>query len=93
MTRIEMGERIREIRLMRNMTRDQLSTESGLSSKFLYEVENGKKGLSVESLLKIAEALSCSCDQIIMGKEVDGLIINQEKSLINKSASQNKKDV
>lgn len=93
MTRIEMGERIREIRLMRNMTRDQLSTESGLSSKFLYEVENGKKGLSVESLLKIAEALSCSCDQIIMGKEVDGLIINQEKSLINKNASQNKKDV
>lgn len=66
MTRTEIGERIREIRKAKNFTREQLATKSELSSKFIYEVENGKKGLSVDSLMKIAKALSCSCDYILM---------------------------
>lgn len=68
MTRIELGERIREIRKAKNLTREQLATKSELSSKFIYEVENGKKGLSVDSLMKIANALSCSCDYILLGE-------------------------
>lgn len=70
MTRTEIGERIREIRKAKNFTREQLATKSELSSKFIYEVENGKKGLSVDSLMKIAKALSCSCDYILLRKEV-----------------------
>ena len=53
MTRKELGEKIREIRMAKNLTRDQLATRSELSSKFLYEIEKGRKGLSVESLMKI----------------------------------------
>ena len=33
----------------------------------LYEIENGKKGLSAGTLLKISKALSCSCDYILSG--------------------------
>ena len=71
MTRKELGEKIREIRMAKNLTRDQLATRSELSSKFLYEIEKGRKGLSVESLMMIAKGLSCSCDQILMGKEME----------------------
>ena len=71
MTRKELGEKIREIRMAKNLTRDQLATRSELSSKFLYEIEKGRKGLSVESLMKISKGLSCSCDQILMGKEME----------------------
>lgn len=87
-TRTELGERIKEIRMMRNLTRDQLAGKSGLSSKFLYEVENGRKGLSVDSLIKIANALSCSCDQIIMGKEVEEKRYDKIMNILSKLEEQ-----
>lgn len=64
----EVGKRIKELRISKNLTRDQLAERTMLSSKFIYEVENGKKGLSVDSLFRIATVLSCSCDYILMGK-------------------------
>lgn len=69
MTGIEYGARIKELRERKNLTRDQLAAQSGLSAKFIYEVENGKKGMSVDSLIRIADVLSCSCDTILMSKE------------------------
>lgn len=66
MTHIEMGERIKKIRKANNLTRDQLASRAGLSSKFLYEIETGRKGMSVESLLKISEALSCNYKKILL---------------------------
>ena len=65
MTRAEVGERIANLRMNQNMTREQVAQAAGLSIKFIYEVEKGRKGLSVDSLLKIANALSCSSDQIL----------------------------
>ena len=66
MTHLELGERIQELRKANNLTRDQLASKARLSSKFLYEIETGKKGLSVESLLKIAEGLACSYNEILI---------------------------
>lgn len=69
----EIGKRIRQIREEKEMTRDQLAEGAEITSKFLYELENGKKGLSANTLLKIAKALSCSCDYILLGvKRGDG---------------------
>ena len=63
----EIGKRIRQIREEKEMTREQLATSADITTKFLYEVENGKKGLSAVTLLKIANALSYSCDYILLG--------------------------
>lgn len=69
----EIGKRIRQIREEKEMTRDQLAANAEITSKFLYELENGKKGLSAITLLKVANALSCSCDYILLGvKSRDG---------------------
>ena len=69
----EIGKRIRQIREEKEITRDQLAASAEITTKFLYELENGKKGLSATTLLKIANALSCSCDYILLGAErVDG---------------------
>ena len=69
MSHKEIGIRIVEMRKIRNMTREGLAEKSGISSKFLYEVELGKKGLSADTLLKIARNLSCSCDYILTGED------------------------
>ena len=73
MTHLELGERILELRKANNFTRDQLASKTGLSSKFLYEIERGKKGLSVESLIKIADALSCSYREILVSELEENL--------------------
>ena len=69
MSNIEVGKRIKEFREEIKMTREELAEKVGISTKFLYEVENGKKGLSAETLLKISKALSCSCDYILLGEK------------------------
>lgn len=61
------GRRIRGLREEKKMSREELAAKADISPKFLYEIENGKKGLSANTLLKIARALSCSCDYILRG--------------------------
>ena len=63
----EVGKRIRELREKREMTREKLAKKAEITSKFLYEIENGKKGMSAGNLHKVAEALSTSCDYILLG--------------------------
>lgn len=65
MTHKELGERIETIRMEKNLTRDQLAIRSELSSKFIYEIEKGRKGLSVDSLMKLTKGLSCSYEEIL----------------------------
>ncbi len=71
MIKKEMGKRIEELREERGITRERLAEISGISTKFLYEIERGKKGFSAETLLKITSALSCSGDYILRGEEID----------------------
>lgn len=62
------GTRIRYIRELNHYTREELVEFAEISSKFLYEIENGQKGLSAANLLKICQALEVSCDYIMTGK-------------------------
>lgn len=66
----EAGPRIRSIRKSRRMTRKELAQKAGVSSKFLYEIEEGKKKFSAEILCHIANTLDVSCDYIMSGKLV-----------------------
>lgn len=68
MNNVEIGLRIQEVRKERNMTREDLAEKAEISTKFLYEVEIGKKGLSAESVWKISRALSVSSDYLLMGE-------------------------
>ena len=61
------GIRIKYIRELNHYTREELAEYADISSKFLYEIENGQKGLSATNLLKICKALEVSCDYILTG--------------------------
>lgn len=68
---VEAGERIRELRDMLDFSREGLAEKIGISSKFLYEIETGKKGFSSDILCRISRALSVSCDYIMFGEETE----------------------
>ena len=63
------GARIMQLRLNRGYTREQLAYLADISEKFLYEIETGKKGFTVEILSKISKALCVSNDYILGGRE------------------------
>lgn len=73
------GERIRELREIQCYTREALAEKVDISSKFLYEIETGKKGFSADVLCRLSRALSVSCDYIMLGQDVS----NQGSEQIN----------
>lgn len=63
------GERIFLTRSMRGYTRESLAELAGISPKFLYEIEMGRKGFSALVLYHISNALKVDCDYILTGKQ------------------------
>lgn len=61
----KVGCRIVELRVKAGMTREKLSEAAEISPKFLYEIETGKKSLSVNSLCKICNALHTNSDSLL----------------------------
>jgi transcriptional regulator with XRE-family HTH domain len=51
------GSRVRELRLVRHLTQEQLGARAGLSYKFIGEVERGIGNPTIETLVDIAGAL------------------------------------
>lgn len=62
------GDRIREIREEMQMNQDQLAERAGLSKGFLSDVENNKRNIGSENLLKIANVLGASVDYLLRGE-------------------------
>lgn len=62
------GDRIREIREKKNLTQETLAEMAGISKGFLSEVENNKRNISSQALLKIANSLGASVDYLLQGK-------------------------
>ncbi|MDE6204222.1 MAG: helix-turn-helix domain-containing protein [Lachnospiraceae bacterium] len=63
------GLRIRNLREANSYTRDAFAEKCDISSKFLYEIELGRKGFSVETLFKASKALCVSSDYLLTGNE------------------------
>jgi len=63
----EIGRRIKDKRISEGFSREKLATMSHISDKFLYDIEVGKKGMSADTLHKIAEALEVTSDYLLTG--------------------------
>ena len=65
------GENIRTARKNKDLTIETLSELAGISESFLGTVERGESSISLETLIKLCEALGVSSDSLIMdGKEI-----------------------
>src|SRR4051812_47156334 len=64
-TLAELGARVRAWRARRGMTRKQLAGDSGLSERFLADVESGRGNVSINSLEAAARALNISILELL----------------------------
>ena len=78
----EAGSKIRFLREEKHYTREHLAELADISPKFLYEVENGQKGFSADSLYRLAEALDTNSDYILFGK-YRGKIDDEAQRILN----------
>lgn len=64
------GLRIRELRKERNVSQAQLAEETDLSVSFISYIESGSKTASLDSVIKIAEALGVTVNEILAGNQL-----------------------
>lgn len=64
-----LGSRIAQIRERRGVTQRELADRAELSVSFLSEVENERRDIGTEMLLRIAEVLGASLDYLVKGTE------------------------
>jgi len=61
--------KIKELRVIKNMTLEELAKKTELSKSYLSRVENSKKAPPVSTLIRIAKALKASLSEILGEKK------------------------
>ena len=80
----QVGRRLRRIRTQMELTREQFAERVGISPQFLAEIENGKKGMSAETLFKICNQFELSADYLLLGKTVSEQLSNPVQVALNR---------
>ena len=63
----EIGARLRARRNKLRLTRDKLSEELGISTRFLASVEAGEAGMSLKTFKVVCLALDITADELLFG--------------------------
>jgi transcriptional regulator with XRE-family HTH domain len=79
----QIGKRLRRQREKMNMTREEFAEKATISPQFLAEIENGKKGMSVDTLYKICKNLTLSADYILFGLLSNDTLSDSAKNVID----------
>ena len=80
------GEKLKKLRLMRNLTQKELAIKSGLTDAAIRNYELGNRSPSKEQLQKISEALDCDISALINHEpnsifEIMHIIFDYEKEM------------
>ena len=91
--RRNLGLRILDLRKSGGLTQEELGEKAGLSYKFIGELERGEVNVSIDSLLKIAEALGIKIGDLfsmekIPVQKIFVKVSAKEKDSLSKFSSQ-----
>ena len=68
---VAIGARIRAARESARMTREAFSEKVDISTQFLNDIERGRMGASVETIVRICDVLGVTTDTILRGPDLD----------------------
>ena len=84
---MEIGEKIRNLRLQKGLTQEELANRCELSKGFISQVENDINSVSVTSLLDIINALGVTPAEFFSDKEAEKVVFG-ENEFIEKETDQ-----
>lgn len=64
---VALGKNIKQIRLLRGLSQESLASDLQKSVNFISLIENGKTGLSVQTLVDICSALNVDANTLFAG--------------------------
>ena len=62
---VAIGKRIRQYRLLKHLTQENISNATDLAASYISNIENGSTKVGLVSLIRIARALDVSMDQLL----------------------------
>lgn len=80
---VALGKRIKEKRIERKLTQEQLGEICELSSAHIGHIERGTRILSVDVLFKISQALNTSVDYLLFDSVDNNNILNSISPILN----------
>ncbi len=87
--RKKLGERIRELRKSIGITQEELGEKAELNYKFIGELERGQVNVSLDSIVRIADALEVKIGDLFSKEKIPVLKITvKEKTPLSKFSSQ-----
>ncbi len=67
------GERIRQCRREHSLTQEQLAEKVNIAPNYLGQIENGRRGVNLTNLVKIANALDVTFDYLMSEVSSDAI--------------------
>ena len=75
----DVGNKIRERRNFLKVTQENLANDINVSASFISDIENGRRKMSLETMIKISIALKTSLDYFILDNVKDVKLKNNTK--------------
>ena len=81
---LDLGERLRAIRLLRRLTLREVAEAAGVSESFVSQLERGRSSASVATLQRLAEAVGIEISDLFAGEQQSGprVLRRQERQLL-----------
>lgn len=76
----ELGKRIKLIRKGQDLTQEMLAEKAGVSQHYIYEIESGRKAMSIHSFASLTCALDVSAAYLLFGDEPQLLDVDTPSS-------------
>ena len=73
------GQRIKIARIKKDITQDQVADITGLSNPHISNVETGSTKVSLPSIIKIANALSVSVDELLCDNIIHSKVVFEKE--------------
>ena len=67
----DVGNKIRERRNFLKVTQENLANDINVSASFISDIENGRRKMSLETMIKISIALKTSLDYFVLDNVID----------------------
>jgi len=84
--RVQLGQRVRELRKRQNRTLEELGRAAGFSKSTMSKIENGTLSVSYDNLLRLARALAIEVSELFAELGAQSLQSNSRRSLARKGA-------
>ena len=76
--RKKLGKRIKQLRLQKGFTQEELSLESGISRSHIAMIESGKRDVTVNALFKISRALEKTMEKFFEFDNLEKYVFDVE---------------